>query len=62
MNVPAFMLASVLSRGARFFIEAGLIARFGPRMREILERNFNLMTMVFVVLLVGGFLVLRLVQ
>lgn len=62
MNVPAFVLASVLSRGARFFIVSGLIARFGPRMREVLERNFNLMTMLFVVLLVGGFLVLRLVR
>lgn len=62
MNVPAFMLASLLSRGARFFIEGGLIARYGARMREILERNFNLMTLLFVVLLVGGFLVLRLVR
>ncbi|HWP67352.1 MAG TPA: YqaA family protein [Candidatus Limnocylindria bacterium] len=59
MNVPAFFFASVLSRGARFFIEASLIARFGPRMREVLERNFNLMTTLFVVLLVAGFLVLR---
>jgi membrane protein YqaA with SNARE-associated domain len=62
MNMPAFMLASLLSRGARFFIEAGLIARFGPRMRDVLERNFNLMTTLFVVLLVGGFLVLRWVR
>jgi membrane protein YqaA with SNARE-associated domain len=62
MNVPAFILASVLSRGARFFIEGGLIARYGARMRDVLERNFNLMTMLFVVLLVGGFLILRLLH
>ena len=62
MNLPAFMLASMLARGLRFFIESGLIARFGPRMREILERNFNLMTALFVVLLIGGFAVLRLVR
>lgn len=62
MNLPAFVVASTLSRGARFFIEAALIARYGARVREILERNFNLMTIVFVVLLVGGFLVLRWVR
>jgi membrane protein YqaA with SNARE-associated domain len=62
MYLPAFVLASALSRGARFFIEGGLIARYGARMREVLEKNFNLMTILFVVLLVGGFLVLRLVR
>lgn len=62
MNLPAFMLGSVLSRGARFFIEGVLIARFGAQVRDVLERNFNLMTTLFVVLLVGGFLVLRWVR
>jgi membrane protein YqaA with SNARE-associated domain len=60
MNLPLFMLASLLSRGLRFTIEGALITRFGPRMREVLERNFNLMTTLFVVLLVGGFVLLRL--
>ena len=62
MNVPLFVLASILSRGARFFTEGGLIARYGARMRDVLERNFNLMTFLFVVLLIGGFLVLRLMH
>jgi membrane protein YqaA with SNARE-associated domain len=60
MNVVAFVGAATLSRGLRFFIEAGLIVRFGPRMREVIERNFNLMTLAFTVLLIGGFAVLRL--
>ncbi len=59
MQFWPFVLASVLSRGLRFTIEGALIARYGARMRQILERNFNLMTALFVVLLVGGFLVLR---
>jgi membrane protein YqaA with SNARE-associated domain len=62
MAFAPFVLASALSRGVRFGIEAALIARYGARMREVLERNFNLMTVVFVVLLVGGFVVLRLVR
>jgi membrane protein YqaA with SNARE-associated domain len=60
MNFPAFVIASAVSRSARFFIEGILIARFGPRMREVLERNFNLMTALFVVLLIAGFLAIRL--
>jgi membrane protein DedA with SNARE-associated domain len=60
MNVAAFVGAATLSRGLRFFIESALIVRFGPRMREVIERNFNLMTLIFTVLLVGGFAVLRL--
>jgi membrane protein YqaA with SNARE-associated domain len=60
MNVIAFVGAATLSRGLRFFIESALIVRFGPRMREVIERNFNLMTLLFTVLLVGGFAVLRL--
>ena len=62
MSFPAFVLAATLSRGLRFGIEGALITRFGARMREVLERNFNLMTVLFVVLLVGGFLLLRLVH
>jgi membrane protein YqaA with SNARE-associated domain len=62
MHFAPFVLASVLSRGARFFIEGALIARYGAQMRDVLERNFNLMSIVFVVLLVGGFVVLRLVH
>ncbi len=62
MNFPAFVLASAISRSARFCIEGALIKRYGARMRDILERNFNLMTALFVILLVGGFLVIRLVR
>lgn len=60
MNFPAFVVASALSRSARFFIEGFLIARYGARMRDILERNFNLMTAIFVILLVGGFAIVKL--
>lgn len=62
MSFPLFVLASILSRGARFLIEGVLIARYGARMRDVLERNFNLMTALFVVLLIGGFVVLRMVR
>jgi hypothetical protein len=48
-----------LSRGARFFLLGGLILWFGPEIKRFMDRYFNLLTVVFVVLLVGGFLVLK---
>ncbi|NDY43109.1 DedA family protein [Dissulfurirhabdus thermomarina] len=59
ISLPTFLAASLLSRGARFFLVAGLVYVFGPPIRAFLERYFNLCTLIFAVLLVGGFLVLK---
>ncbi len=59
INFPVFVGASLVSRGLRFFIVAALLKKFGPTMREFIERYFNLLSVVFMLLLVGGFLVLR---
>ncbi|HLV26873.1 MAG TPA: YqaA family protein [Gemmatimonadales bacterium] len=56
-----FVLISLVSRGARFFLVAGLIRMFGPPIKRFIDRYFNLLTIVFVVLLVTGFAVIRLV-
>ncbi|GAB4335420.1 MAG: YqaA family protein [Desulfobulbaceae bacterium] len=61
INFPVFVLVSLLSRSARFFLVAGLIYRFGPPVERFLFRYFNLLTIVFVVLLIGGFLLLKMV-
>jgi membrane protein YqaA with SNARE-associated domain len=54
-----FLLASLLSRSARFFLVAGLIWRFGPSIKPLIDRYFNVLAILFVVFLVGGFLVVR---
>ncbi|MCZ6746822.1 MAG: DedA family protein [Acidobacteria bacterium] len=59
LNFPTFVLASFLSRGLRFGIEGWLILRFGPPMAGFIDRYFNWLTLLFAVLLVGGFVVLR---
>jgi membrane protein YqaA with SNARE-associated domain len=56
VSFPAFIAISALSRGARFFLVAGLIRAFGEPIREFIEKYFNLLTIAFVVLLVLGFL------
>lgn len=54
-----FTLASIFARGVRFFLVAALLWRFGPPIRTFIERRLTLVTTLFVVLLVGGFLLLR---
>jgi len=56
-----FVFISALSRSARFFLVAGLIRLFGERIRGFIDRWFNLLSILFVVLLVGGFLLVRFV-
>jgi membrane protein YqaA with SNARE-associated domain len=58
-NLPVFILASILTRGARFFIVAALLRAFGPPIRDFIERRLTLVTTAFVLLIVGGILVTR---
>jgi membrane protein YqaA with SNARE-associated domain len=60
INFLTFVLISILSRSARFFLVAGFIYKFGAPVRHFIERYFNLLTIAFFVLLVGGFLVIKL--
>jgi membrane protein DedA with SNARE-associated domain len=59
MNLVAFMAASVVARSMRFFLVAALLYWFGQPIREFIERRLSLVTTVFVVLLVGGFVAIR---
>jgi hypothetical protein len=54
-----FIIASTVSRSARFFLVAGLFWRFGPTIKPFVDKYFNLLCLAFVILLVGGFVVLK---
>lgn len=58
INFFMFMLTSILSRGLRFFLLAWLIYTFGHQVKAIIEKYFNLLTLAFMLLLLGGFLLL----
>jgi membrane protein YqaA with SNARE-associated domain len=60
LNLATFVIASALSRGLRFFLVAALLWCFGEPIRRFIERNLGWLTVLFFVLLLGGFLVLRL--
>jgi membrane protein YqaA with SNARE-associated domain len=54
-----FVAASIVTRGVRFFAVAALLYWFGEPIREFIERRLMLLTTTFVLLLVGGFVVVR---
>ena len=58
-DLATFILASASGRGLRFFIAAALLWRFGAPVRAFIERRLGPLTLAFAVLLVAGFLALR---
>lgn len=58
--VVGFVVASAISRGLRFGLVALLLKRWGEPAREFIDRHLGLLSVVFTVLLVGGFLALQL--
>jgi membrane protein YqaA with SNARE-associated domain len=60
INFSLFLIASLVSRSARFFLVSGLIYIFGKEIRTFIERYFNILAVIFVLLLVAGFILLSL--
>jgi membrane protein YqaA with SNARE-associated domain len=59
INFFVFMLASLVSRSARFFIVGSLIYLFGPKIQKFIDRYFNILAVVFTILLVVGFVLIK---
>lgn len=57
--LTTLLLASIVGRGARFFLVAGLIWKFGEPIRIFIEKRFEVMTLLFAALLVGGFVAIK---
>ncbi|MCG8559877.1 MAG: DedA family protein [Hyphomicrobiales bacterium] len=62
LNFLVFVVASVAARGLRFFLVSALLYWFGPPIRDFIERRLGLVTTVFLVLLIGGFVMLKYVH
>ena len=59
IDFAVFLIASVLSRSARFFLVGGLIYFFGPPIRSFIDKYFNLLAILFMILLIGGFILIK---
>ncbi len=61
LNFAVFLGASMASRGVRFFVVAGLLHFYGHEIRDFIERYLNWVFMLFVILLVVGFIGFKLI-
>ncbi|MGJ8626619.1 MAG: YqaA family protein [Sulfitobacter sp.] len=59
MPLATFITTSILARGLRFFIVAGLLWQFGAPVKDFIERRLALMFTLAVALLIGGFVLVK---
>lgn len=56
-NFFLFVVLSIITRGARFYLTAFLLSRYGPQAREAIEKRLGFWFTVFLVLLIGGIII-----
>ena len=59
MDILIFTLASVISRGLRFFLLAAIIYKFGATITSWIDKYFNKLAILFTILLIAGFVVIK---
>ncbi len=59
INLVMFAIASLVSRGARFFLISWLIWKYGSSIKLFIEKYFNLLALAFTVILIGGFVLIK---
>jgi len=59
VGLMPLILASAIGRSARFFIVATLIYFFGPKIKDFIDKYFNILTIVFLGLLISGFFAIK---
>ena len=59
LNLWVFSLASVLARGMRFFLVAWLLKKYGEPMKDFIEKNLGVLSVLFLILLIGGFMAIK---
>ena len=59
ISLPLFLIASTISRSARFFLVSFLIWKYGEKINYLIDRYFNLLSIIFVIILFGGYLLIN---
>lgn len=54
-NFPLFVLCALITRGARFFLLAWLLKRYGEPVQAFIEKRLTLVSWLFLIVLIGGF-------
>jgi membrane protein DedA with SNARE-associated domain len=53
-SIPMFIILSIITRAARFYMVSAILYYAGPSAREFIEKRLALVTLAFAVLVVGG--------
>lgn len=59
LDLIVFTVASIIARGMRFYLIAWLLKRYGEPMKMFIEKNLNLLSIIFLLLLIGGFALIK---
>ncbi len=59
LNILVFILYSFVGRAGRFFLIGIMLRIFGAKIKELIEKYFDLLSILFVLLLIGGFIALK---
>ncbi|MFI3261408.1 MAG: DedA family protein [Rikenellaceae bacterium] len=59
INFIIFIIAAIISRGARFFLIGLMIWKFGPTIKNFIDKYFNILALAFTILLIGGFVAIK---
>jgi len=61
LNIFLFIITAIIARGLRFYLLAGLLFIFGEKIKIFIDKYFNLLAILFFILLVGGVLLIKLI-
>ena len=61
LNIFLFIITAVIARGLRFYLLAGLLFIFGEKIKILIDKYFNLLAILFFILLVGSVLLIKLI-
>ena len=61
LDFLTFTIVSIIGRGFRFFLVAGLVRKFGPPIQAFIEKRLGFALTVSMVLLIGGFALIKLI-
>ncbi len=59
LDMATFLTASIVARGFRFYLVAGLLKFCGPQIRDVVEKNLGLVTLVVIAVIIGGFFIVK---
>ena len=59
LNIFLFIITSIIARGLRFYLLAGLLFVFGEKIKVLIDKYFNMLAILFFILLIGSMLLIK---